>query len=956
MSFKYNLDRFRFAKNMKRNESPVSEDFRSESPDSEKENKTVTVVPETPEPKQPPHFKRIKVIQISDSDSESEDIQKRNFTWKKTTYNKNSEDDSDEEQSTDEQFQKLKEMFPHKDDSKLLEALRSTSTLDGAVAFCLVLFGKEENVRKRKKDDSAKSSSQDSDIIQANKKKKDASVSDTEESSDAGAVEEWENREAVLKKLNNRFPNLDKEELREVLEEHNWSFDVALEVLLLFSNTDDISPEGKMKMDEASRSRGPANPKTGTQGLNGYSRPKGENRSKHTKCQDSDSEAEESIDSDYGKNSDEDTHSSDEELEEEFKIKIRSFLQDASLDELALISGCSLKKAQKIVELRPFKRWEDLFKKFTKTNGLSEDLIWGSKDVLGERVVILKLMTRCENISKKMTKAVTKVTSGDKSLGTISQPSILSERLQLKPYQLIGLNWLTLLHKNKLSGILADEMGLGKTVQAISFLANLYQDGDEGPHLITVPASTLDNWVRELKQWCPTLKVLVYCGSVQDRKYLRYNILNKTVDFNIIVSTYSLTISNADDRSLFRRLKLHYAIFDEGHMLKNMSSLRYKHLMTINADYRLLLTGTPLQNNLLELMSLLNFIMPNMFSSSTSEISKMFSTKSSDEQSTFEQERIAHAKQIMKPFILRRVKSEVLKQLPPKEEQIQYCPMSEKQEQFYASIFEQLKKSVNGEKKKMCNVMMQLRKMANHPLLHRQYYTEGKLRLMSKLMLQEPTHYDANAELIFEDMEVLSDFELHGLCKQYTSISRFQLDIEVLLDSGKFRVLKDLLVKLHAKGDRVVLFSQFTMMLDIVEILLKHLNHRYVRLDGSTPMADRIHLIDDYNTDLDIFVFLLSTKAGGLGINLTSANVVILHDIDCNPYNDKQAEDRCHRVGQTKSVKVVKLISKGTIEDCMLKINHKKLKLEKDMTAADAGKEGSIPEDLATLIKATLGL
>ncbi|MGH0164965.1 UNVERIFIED_CONTAM: hypothetical protein FKN15_076660 [Acipenser sinensis] len=246
--------------------------------------------------------------------------------------------------------------------------------------------------------------------------------------------------------------------------------------------------------------------------------------------------------------------------------------------------------------------------------------------------------------------------------------------------------------------------------------------------------------------------------------------------------------------------------------------------------------------------------------------------------------------------------------------------------------------------------------MANHPLLHRQYYTEGKLRLMSKLMLQEPTHYDANAELIFEDMEVLSDFELHGLCKQYTSISRFQLDIEVLLDSGKFRVLKDLLVKLHAKGDRVVLFSQFTMMLDIVEILLKHLNHRYVRLDGSTPMADRIHLIDDYNTDLDIFVFLLSTKAGGLGINLTSANVVILHDIDCNPYNDKQAEDRCHRVGQTKSVKVVKLISKGTIEDCMLKINHKKLKLEKDMTAADAGKEGSIPEDLATLIKATLGL
>ncbi|MGH0164967.1 UNVERIFIED_CONTAM: hypothetical protein FKN15_076662 [Acipenser sinensis] len=221
------------------------------------------------------------------------------------------------------------------------------------------------------------------------------------------------------------------------------------------------------------------------------------------------------------------------------------------------------------------------FKKFTKTNGLSEDLIWGSKDVLGERVVILKLMTRCENISKKMTKAVTKVTSGDKSLGTISQPSILSERLQLKPYQLIGLNWLTLLHKNKLSGILADEMHVHcKALSTLQLQRGLNRKPLSHLNAATEPSQTFKKLFKipiHTARNCA-----IYAGSVQDRKYLRYNILNKTVDFNIIVSTYSLTISNADDRSLFRRLKLHYAIFDEGHMLKNMSSLRYKHLMTIN--------------------------------------------------------------------------------------------------------------------------------------------------------------------------------------------------------------------------------------------------------------------------------------------------------------------------------------------------------------------------------------
>ncbi|XP_075466054.1 SWI/SNF-related matrix-associated actin-dependent regulator of chromatin subfamily A containing DEAD/H box 1 isoform X3 [Ascaphus truei] len=595
----------------------------------------------------------------------------------------------------------------------------------------------------------------------------------------------------------------------------------------------------------------------------------------------------------------------------------------------------------------------------TRASGLSEDLIWDCKTLIKEREVVLKLMSKCEEISRKLTKQVTQITEDGESLWNIKQPSILAKSLVLKPYQEIGLNWLALMHKHNVNGILADEMGLGKTVQAIAFLAHLYLAGDTGPHLVVVPASTLDNWVREFNQWCPDMNILLYYGSQDERKHLRYDILNRVVEFNVIVTTYNCAISGGEDRRLFRRMQLNYAIFDEGHMLKNMSAIRYQHLMTLNAKNRLLLTGTPVQNNLLELMSLLNFVMPHMFSSSTSEIKRMFSSKSksTDEQSTFEKERIAHAKQIMKPFILRRVKHEVLKQLPPKQDRIEFCAMSGKQEQLYNEMLNKLKRTIGDTEKnsELCNVMMHLRKMANHPLLHRQYYTADKLRSMSKLMLQEPTHCAANPDLIFEDMEVMTDFELHRLCSEFISISQFKLEKELILTSGKFETLERLLSDVKKKGDRVVLFSQFTMMLDVLEVFLNHHQHRYVRLDGKTQISERIHLIDEFNTDMDIFIFLLSTKAGGLGINLTSANIVILHDIDCNPYNDKQAEDRCHRVGQTKEVNVIRLISKGTIEESMLKISQQKLRLEQDMTT-DTGDEGTILLDMATLLKTSLGL
>ncbi|KAM4809995.1 SWI/SNF-related matrix-associated actin-dependent regulator of chromatin subfamily A containing DEAD/H box 1 [Rhinophrynus dorsalis] len=994
----FNLERFRFNKT-KGISDESDRSSRPGTPVSQLEDSATASIPETPEEKRlnsTSFFKKEKGITFLDSDSENENHENKpslSSTHRKTHPREENDlsdsvtDDSEDEypsaktsgtnrapdkDDSKEKLEKLKEIFPQRTSNELTQLIESTSTLDGAVAAGVVLFNDTASSRKRKLDEIPKSSSPDhgSDNGRMSKKTKtNPSASDDSSLSE----DDWEKQEASVRKLQKRFPDLDKEELREVLQEHDWSFHEALEALKLFAEDEQDDSQNASKNvvangKEVSRNKNThknstkvkPNHKSSAMAQNGVKKKTKSKKSAVTFRRDTrDLESEESA-SDAGSCLDEDYSSGEEKMEDEYKSKILNFLQDASLDELYLIPHCSLKKAQKITELRPFSSWESLFNKMNKSNGLSEDLIWDCQILIKEREVVMCLMNKCEEISRSLTKQVTRIKEDGDSGWNITQPSILSKSLVLKPYQKIGLNWLALLHKHNVNMILADEMGLGKTVQAIAFLAYLYVNGETGPHLVVVPASTLDNWIREFNQWCPDMNILLYYGSQEERKHLRYDILNKVVEFNVIVTTYNSAISSAEDRSLFRRLKLKFAVFDEGHMLKNMSSIRYQHLMTLNAKCRLLLTGTPVQNNILELMSLLNFVMPHMFSNSTSEIKRMFSSKAktTDEQSVFEKERIAHAKQIMKPFILRRVKSEVLKQLPPKQDQIEFCQMSKKQEQLYSALLNKLKKSIEGTEKnsELCNVMMHLRKMANHPLLHRQYYTAEKLRSMSKLMLKEPTHCEANPDLIFEDMEVMTDFELHRLCSEFTSLSQFKLEKELILDSGKFETLDRLLSDIKKKGDRVVLFSQFTMMLDVLEVFLRHHQHRYVRLDGKTQISDRIHLIDEFNSDMDIFVFLLSTKAGGLGINLTSANIVILHDIDCNPYNDKQAEDRCHRVGQTKEVKVVRLISKGTIEESMLKISQQKLRLEQDMTTIDTGDEGSIPLDMATLLKTSLGL
>lgn len=647
------------------------------------------------------------------------------------------------------------------------------------------------------------------------------------------------------------------------------------------------------------------------------------------------------------------------------------FLQTASQIDLESIPGVSKKKAEQLMALRPVKSWEELNRKIQshKSAGINEDIVINAVKTIKSRTVVEKLMTDCQKLAHDIAHLVDR-------LPEAVQPRCIPSEMKLAPYQLIGLNWLVLMHNKGVNGILADEMGLGKTIQVIAFLAYLRESLNmHRHHLIIVPASTLDNWEREFDTWCPDIRIVQYYGNQMHRAQVRAYCVRYPNDIDVILTTYDVA-SKPEDRKLFKKIKLEYIIFDEAHMLKNMKSSRYQNLIKIKARRRILLTGTPVQNNLVELMSLLVFTMPRMMMSKMTHVEALFSSASREEggRTQFEKERIEQAKKIMKPFVLRRLKANVLRDLPKKSEEVVRCPMSKSQSQLYRKFVESFKKEIKDHKraildddnsfaddsnddiKKGAGMLMAMRKLANHPLLMLNLYTKDTLKKMSFLMLKEPTHREANQEFIYQDMCVMHDFELHRLCKQYKSIEKFKLSDDSIVDSGKFEYLDKILSDLKKRQQRCLLFSQFTMMLDIMEEYLAIRSYEFLRLDGTTKVSERLSLIDEFNSNNKILVFLLSTKAGGLGINLTAANVVVIHDIDFNPYNDKQAEDRSHRMGQTKDVKVYKLISDGTVEEGMINIAEEKLKLGSNMS--ENGRDNALPgtKDMRSLLRSTLKL
>lgn len=556
------------------------------------------------------------------------------------------------------------------------------------------------------------------------------------------------------------------------------------------------------------------------------------------------------------------------------------------------------------------------------------------------------------------------------------RPKLLGSDVQLKDYQQTGINWLNLLYHNHMSCILADDMGLGKTCQVIAFLAYLKQINEPGPHLVVVPSSTLENWLREFQKFCPSLKIEPYYGSQQERAGLR-DILERTAgQYDVIVTTYNLAAGNKYDISFLRSCRFNVVVYDEGHMLKNSLSERFSKLMRIQGNFRLLLTGTPLQNNLKELMSLLEFIMPSLFEAKKDYLASIFKqrARTSDDNKDFNpllaQEAINRAKMMMRPFILRRRKDQVLKHLPAKHRVIEHCEMNEIQRKIYNDeiklVMEHKRMLQNGEppadskerakiqSSSSKNLIMALRKASLHPLLFRNIYNDKILAKMSDAILDEPEYAEnGNRQYIQEDMSYMTDFELHKLCCNFpNTLEKFQLHNKEWLQSGKIDKLTVLLKHIiQEKKEKVLIFSLFTQVLDILELVLSTLNYKFLRLDGSTQVNDRQSLIDKFYEDETIPVFILSTKAGGFGINLVCANNVIIFDQSFNPHDDRQAADRSHRVGQTKEVTITTLITKDSIEEKIFQLAKNKLDLDSHISEDDKKSQDLLESKVSDILE-----
>ncbi|XP_042967080.1 uncharacterized protein LOC122300466 isoform X2 [Carya illinoinensis] len=453
---------------------------------------------------------------------------------------------------------------------------------------------------------------------------------------------------------------------------------------------------------------------------------------------------------------------------------------------------------------------------------------------------------------------------------------------KLREYQMNGLRWLVSLYNNHLNGILADEMGLGKTVQVISLICYLMETkNDRGPFLVVVPSSVLPGWESEINFWAPGVLKIVYAGPPEERRSLfKEKIVHRK--FNVLLTTYEY-LMNKHDRPKLSKIHWHYIIIDEGHRIKNASCKLNADLKHYQSSHRLLLTGTPLQNNLEELWALLNFLLPNIFNSSE-DFSQWFNKpfqsngdNSPDEALLSEEENlliINRLHQVLRPFVLRRLKHKVENQLPEKIERLIRCEASAYQKLLMKRVEENLGSIGASKARTVHNSVMELRNICNHPYLSQLHAEEVDTLI--------PKHYLP---------------PIIRLC-------------------GKLEMLDRLLPKLKATDHRVLFFSTMTRLLDVMEEYLNLKQYRYLRLDGHTSGGDRGALIDMFNRqDSPFFIFLLSIRAGGVGVNLQAADTVIIFDTDWNPQVDLQAQARAHRIGQKREVLVLRFETVQTVEE-----------------------------------------
>ncbi|XP_074052611.1 putative global transcription activator SNF2L2 isoform X3 [Macrotis lagotis] len=498
----------------------------------------------------------------------------------------------------------------------------------------------------------------------------------------------------------------------------------------------------------------------------------------------------------------------------------------------------------------------------------------------------------------------------------------------LKHYQLQGLEWMVSLYNNNLNGILADEMGLGKTIQTIALITYLMEHKRlNGPYLIIVPLSTLSNWTYEFDKWAPSVVKISYKGTPAMRRSLVPQL--RSGKFNVLLTTYEYIIK---DKHILAKIRWKYMIVDEGHRMKNHHC---KLTQVLNTHYvaprRILLTGTPLQNKLPELWALLNFLLPTIFKS-CSTFEQWFNAPfaMTGERVDLNEEEtiliIRRLHKVLRPFLLRRLKKEVESQLPEKVEYVIKCDMSALQKILYRHMqakgilltdgSEKDKKGKGGAKTLM-NTIMQLRKICNHPYMF-QHIEESF------------------AEHLGYSSGVINGAELYRA-------------------SGKFELLDRILPKLRATNHRVLLFCQMTSLMTIMEDYFAFRNFLYLRLDGTTKSEDRAALLKKFNEPgSQFFIFLLSTRAGGLGLNLQAADTVVIFDSDWNPHQDLQAQDRAHRIGQQNEVRVLRLCTVNSVEEKILAAAKYKLNVDQKVIQAGMFDQKSSSHERRAFLQAIL--
>ena len=528
-----------------------------------------------------------------------------------------------------------------------------------------------------------------------------------------------------------------------------------------------------------------------------------------------------------------------------------------------------------------------------------------------------EMRPRDSSLALKLQKAVTQMTAAQEKSKSCKaripvhrQPDCIRNG-EMHNYQLEGLKWMVAQHDQGAGGILGDEMGLGKTLQVIALLGFLkFVRAEDGPHIVVAPLSVMNNWVVEIKRWCPELRCVAFHGPQTERDRIRKEqlILGQ---FDVMATTYEMLVA---DTHTCQRFHWGYIVLDEAHRIKNEKTLMGQAVRRLRSSHRLLITGTPLQNNMHELWSLLNFLYPEVLSNAETfdkewkeKEEEDGDAKSVDESreggdGPLNETLLSAAHALLGPLMLRRLKKDVLTsiQIPPKTELKIFVPLTEMQRFWYSGMLSGECANLAGAGssdayRRLNSLVMQLRKVCNHPYL----FDEA----------------DASAHWIDEG---------------------------IVTTSGKMIVLDKLLQKLKSEGRKVLIFSQFTSMLHVLQDFLNLRGYKFLRLDGSTSVARRRYEIACFqNPKSDLLAYLISTRAGGLGINLTAADTVVLYDSDWNPAIDSQAQDRAHRYGQKRPVTVYRLISRHTVEQRILQVATNKSCMNA-MVMQDGGEGGDL--------------